>query len=117
MYQSFLTLIKENALIAQGDKVLIAVSGGVDSMVLAHLMLKSGFSMAVAHVNYRLRGDDSEEDEALVRDWCHAHEVPFFLHRVDPAIYDARESIQMVAHMITLTICHGYTDKYFWHRD
>jgi len=97
MYQSFLTLIKENALIAQGDKVLIAVSGGVDSMVLAHLMLKSGFIMGVAHVNYRLRGDDSEEDEALVRDWCHAHEVPFFLHRVDPAIYDARESIQMVA--------------------
>ena len=97
MYQSFLTLIKENALIAQGDKVLIAVSGGVDSMVLAHLMLQSGFSMGVAHVNYRLRGDDSEEDEALVRDWCHAHEVSFFLHRVDPAIYDARESIQMVA--------------------
>ncbi|WP_421898581.1 tRNA lysidine(34) synthetase TilS [Marinoscillum sp.] len=97
MYQSFLTLIKENALITRGDKVLIAVSGGVDSMVLAHLMLKSDFRMGVAHVNYRLRGEDSDADEALVRDWCQAHEVPFFLHRVAPGIYDAKESIQMVA--------------------
>ena len=49
------------------DSVLHAVSGGLDSMVLWHLLHRSGHPHTVAHVNYHLRGADSDDDEALVR--------------------------------------------------
>ncbi len=50
---------------------LLAVSGGVDSMVLLHLFSKSEFQFEVAHMNYGLRGTDSDADQALVEQWCH----------------------------------------------
>ena len=57
--------------------VLLAVSGGVDSMVLATLFQKSGISFAIGHVNYKLRGDESDADEALVIAWCKENNITF----------------------------------------
>lgn len=65
--------------------VLVAVSGGLDSMALAHLMLTSGAKMAVAHCNFGLRGHESDEDERFVRDWCLHHQIPFHFRRFDTA--------------------------------
>ena len=50
--------------------VLLAVSGGSDSMVMADLFLKCSISFAVAHCNFGMRGEESDRDERLVRDWC-----------------------------------------------
>lgn len=97
MYSDFLTFIKKEKLLAKTDRLLLGVSGGVDSMVLAHLMLKLEADFGVAHVNYHLRGEASDLDAALVQEWCSAHGVAFYLKEVDPAVYDSDKSIQMIA--------------------
>ncbi len=63
-----------------GQTVLLAVSGGADSMVMADLFLKSGIPFAVAHCNFGLRGEASVLDEQLVLDWCDRNKIK--CHRV-----------------------------------
>lgn len=58
-------------------KILVAVSGGVDSVVLAHLLSKCGYDFEVAHINYKLRGSDSDFDEKLVSELATSLQVPF----------------------------------------
>ena len=81
--------------------VLLAVSGGIDSMTMADLFLNSALRlpMAVAHFNFHLRGADSDGDETLVRDWCAAHGVPFFRQEADTKAYALSNglSIEMAA--------------------
>jgi tRNA(Ile)-lysidine synthase len=59
------------------ESVLLAVSGGVDSMVLLHLTHAAGLSATVAHANYKLRGKDSDEDESFVKEACDRLKIPF----------------------------------------
>lgn len=62
-------------------KILVAVSGGVDSMVLAHLLLQLHIPFGVAHCNFQLRGAEADLDEALVQQWCVEHSITFHLQR------------------------------------
>ena len=82
-------------------RILLAVSGGIDSMYLANRApeLFPGASFAVAHCNFRLRGAESDSDEAFVREWCAEHGVEFIATSFDTAEYAAREgiSIEMAA--------------------
>ena len=82
-------------------RVLLAVSGGVDSMTMADLFHNSALRLplAVAHFNFHLRGADSDGDEALVAAWCGAHDVPFFRQEADAAAYAADHglSVEMAA--------------------
>ena len=62
--------LRRHALLETGEPVVTGLSGGVDSIVLTSVLAALGVSVRAVHVNYRLRGDASDEDEAFVRTWC-----------------------------------------------
>ena len=88
-------------------KVLVAVSGGVDSMCLADLFLQNygAGHFAVAHCNFHLRGEESEGDEDLVRSWAEENGVRFHVTSFDTEAYAAKEgvSIEMAARDLRYT--------------
>src|SRR5690606_33368229 len=75
MWREFQQFIKKNHLIQDNDRLLLAMSGGVDSMVLGHLLIKTGVYFEVAHCNFQLRGEASDLDAQLVEQWCKHHKV------------------------------------------
>ena len=81
MYDRFFQFIKKHALIEKDDRVLLAVSGGVDSMVLLRLFQYSDFNFAVAHCNFQLRGEASDKDESLVKTVCEESKISFHTKR------------------------------------
>lgn len=81
------------------ERILLAVSGGIDSMCLAEKSVRSGQDFAVAHCNFHLRGADSDADAGFVADWARRHGVAFFCKDFDTAAYAAEQgiSIEMAA--------------------
>lgn len=80
---------------------LLAVSGGMDSMCMADLFLSSAFftDFAIAHCNFHLRGDESDADEAMVREWARSHGVHIHVKSFDTISYAQQKgiSIEMAA--------------------
>ena len=81
------------------SKLLLAVSGGIDSVVLTHLLKELYYDIALAHVNFQLRADESDADEQFVKDLGEKLNLQIFTHHVDTE-KEAKEngiSIQMAA--------------------
>lgn len=99
MLELFGEFIKKHKLLNEGDSVLLAVSGGMDSMVMADLFLHASYSFAIAHCNFQLRGPDAEADEAFVKAFAEKHRLDFFSKKFDTASYARQHklSIQMAA--------------------
>lgn len=95
----FQKYIETHSLVGKSERVLLAVSGGVDSMVMMSLFRACGYETGVAHCNFQLRGAESEEDEMLVEAEAARHGVPFYNMRFDTAGEMERtgESVQMAA--------------------
>lgn len=116
MLNRFLGYAKEQDLFPAGKRVLLAVSGGRDSMCLAHLVHAAGIPFAIAHCNFHLRPGDCDRDQQFVRRHAESLGVPF--HTVDfDTIGYAREhgqSEEMAARQLRYrwfaTLCgeHGY---------
>ncbi|WP_346983296.1 tRNA lysidine(34) synthetase TilS [Chryseobacterium sp. POE27] len=76
---------------------LLAVSGGVDSMVLAHCFNDLRLQFQVAHINYKLRGKDSDLDQKVVQDFCKKNNIKFHLYEVSGKDKKPENSIQLWA--------------------
>jgi tRNA(Ile)-lysidine synthase len=79
--------------------ILLAISGGIDSMVMATLFNECGFRFSIAHCNFQLRKEESERDEQFVRDFARKLRVPFFTTKFSTKEFalDNKISIQMAA--------------------
>jgi len=99
MLSDFLRYIEENRMTGKGGRILLAVSGGIDSMVMAHLFSRSRFETGIAHCNFCLRGKESDMDEELVRKFASDNGISFFVKRFDTKKYAEEKgiSIQMAA--------------------
>lgn len=80
MIEKVLQYIEKFELINSDDHILIAVSGGADSMALLHML--SPYPITVAHVNHMLRGSASDADEELVANYCSEHQIPFYSKKI-----------------------------------
>lgn len=87
MFQRFLLHISSEQLFVPSDTVLLAVSGGKDSMAMLHLFVKAKMNFAVAHCNFQLRDKAANEDENFVRQTCQQHQILFHSTRFDTANY------------------------------
>lgn len=105
MQERFDRILK--GLLPDGEAVLLAVSGGVDSMCMAELFLNTTAKVrfALAHCNFHLRGEESDSDEALVRAWAESHGVIFIKKDFDTKEYAASNgvSIEMAARELRYT--------------
>lgn len=83
MHADFIKYLETNALLKPGDKVLVAVSGGADSMVLLNLLLRAGYACSVAHANFDLRSQESDQDEAFVKAQADHCQIECFIKHFD----------------------------------
>ena len=95
----FQRFIHQQQLFSPSDRILLAVSGGIDSMVMAELFHLSGYSFGMAHCNFGLRGKESDRDELLVRKLGKKLKIPVFVRQFQPDDFTRLQglSIQMAA--------------------
>ena len=91
--------IEEKSLFTLKDKILIALSGGADSVALLRVLHALGYSCECAHCNFHLRGEESDRDEAFVQELCKTHQIKFHIKHFDTETYAKSHqlSIEMAA--------------------
>jgi len=99
MVEGLIRFTAEKGLFRRDEKILLAISGGMDSMVMMDLFLKAGFRFGIAHCNFSLRGKESEEDAGFVSKFAEKNNVPCFIRQFDTEKVAAEKgiSIQMAA--------------------
>ena len=99
MQQKFENHISQKFPFLIGKNLLLAISGGLDSMVMVHLFHKLPFEIAIAHCNFQLRGLESFEDQKFIQDYAEANEIQMFLTQFDTEAFanDYKLSAQVAA--------------------
>ena len=99
LQKEFASYIKTENLFQPNDRLLIAVSGGIDSVVLCDLCKESGYDFAIAHCNFQLRGEESDGDEKFVKELAAKYAVALYVKEFDTEKYAAENklSIQVAA--------------------
>ena len=109
LLQSFKDFIAKEDLFSSGDKLLLTVSGGLDSVVLCECCQQAGFDFMMAHCNFRLRGEESDRDEAFVRRLATKYGKELLIRRFDTQHYaeEKKISVQVAAREL----------RYAWFRE
>ncbi|MEM7485960.1 MAG: tRNA lysidine(34) synthetase TilS [Bacteroidota bacterium] len=99
MLEQFAEHIKTNFSFLNGKRLILACSGGVDSVVLAHLATKAGLDITLAHCNFQLRGKESDEDKVFVGNLAKQLKTSFLVESFNTDQYAQKHkvSIQMAA--------------------
>jgi len=99
LLEKFGRFIKRHQLFIPSDRILLAVSGGIDSMFMAWLFNVCDFSFAIAHCNFMLRGEESQADERFVVDFAATIGVPVFTRQFETLAHAQSNhlSVQMAA--------------------
>src|SRR5690606_25853512 len=99
VHERFVRYLEEEIHCQPGDRILLAVSGGKDSVLMAHLFARLAYPIGLAHCNFNLRGVESDADEVLVNRLARQLDVPFYTTAFDTEAYAEAHgvSIQMAA--------------------
>ena len=105
MIKQFEINITRNELFRKTDKLLIAFSGGVDSVVLTDLLYKSGYNIELAHCNFQLRGHEANDDTNFCKNFANSIPIPIHVSYFDTKAYavEHKLSIQMAARELRYT--------------
>lgn len=114
--QRFLEYIRHHQLFQKKDKILLAVSGGADSMVLCDLFLQAGMNFGIAHCNFQLREKDADRDEIFVKEYAKKKKIDFHHTRFKTTQYakENRMSVEEAARTLRyrwfedISIQYGY---------
>ncbi len=99
MFKAFRKYIQQENLFDPSDKILLTISGGIDSVVMLELFHRAGYEFGIVHVNFQLRGEESDGDAKLVEGLAEKYSVPFYRTVFDTAGYASKNklSTQMAA--------------------
>jgi tRNA(Ile)-lysidine synthase len=102
LVQQYKEFIKKENLFSSKDKLLLAVSGGVDSVVLCELCKQCGYDFKIAHCNFQLRGEESERDEKFVKQLGERYKVEVKVKKIDTEKFaeENKMSIQEAARVL-----------------
>jgi tRNA(Ile)-lysidine synthase len=95
LLQRYLEYVQTNHLFGKDDFLLVAVSGGIDSVTLCHLCREAGFRFAIAHCNFQLRGAESERDQGFVERLATQLNVPLFIEKFDTASFAEKNKVSI----------------------
>ena len=114
LIERFQEYVNRQNLFTRQDKILLTVSGGVDSMVLMSLCVNSGYNVGVAHCNFSLRGQESDEDEIMVQESARRYGIECYNKRFDTLGEMERtgESMEMAARRLRYEWFYELCDKH-----
>src|SRR5436853_190861 len=114
MLKEFLEFIKKEDLLSSSQKVLLAVSGGVDSVAMCELFSKAGFRFGIVHCNFNLRGQESDGDEMFVQELAGRYDAEFHFEQFETKSYARKKgiSIQMAARELRYTFFESVRKKF-----
>jgi len=99
MFETFKKYILKNHLFDKGQSLLLALSGGIDSMVMTNLFIEMGIRIGLMHYNFNLRGSESDADEHFVKNFATENGIPFYAKKFNTLAYASEKKIstQMAA--------------------
>lgn len=102
MLSKLISHLSENLSLLKDKKLLLAVSGGIDSMVLLHLFKSLKYDITIAHCNFGLRGEESNGDEKFVKEYANHNNIKIFITRFNTVSFadDNKLSIQVAARQL-----------------